>query len=560
MRLDGIIVIQPRQYQTEAVESIWNYFTFHSGNPVVVMPTGTGKSIVIALFLQQVFERFPKSKVLVITHVKELIVQNYQKLMEVWPFAPAGVFSAGLRRRDVGADIVFCGIGSVVKRASDFGKVDLVIVDEAHLVSPKDSTMYARFLANLWTVNPALKCIGLTATPYRLGHGLITDSVTIAGKETPGIFSDICFDISGFSAFNRLIAEGFLAPLVPRATTMKLDVSGVPMRGGDFEQGALQIAVNRDELTHKALRESIELAGDRRAWLVFCAGVDHVESTLGAMLDAGLSAVAVHSKMPALERDENIRQFRNGEVQVAVNNNVLTTGFDYPEIDCIIVLRPTTSTVLWVQMLGRGTRPAEGKSNCLVLDFAANTRRLGCVNDPVLPRKKGKSIGTAPVKQCPVCACFVHLSARDCTGLTIDGAQCTHQFDFTTKLNQESANDALIRGEIPEVHTLPVQHVTYALHEKPDRPAMMRVTYYTGLQQFSEYICVEHGGFAGKKARQWWRERSAAPLPGSAIGACNSAQGLKVPTHIRVWVNKKYPEVISAVFGENSTDYDEVPF
>ena len=169
---------QDRPYQTEAVQSIWNYFQDGgTGNPVVAMPTGTGKSVVIARFLQSVYERFPGQRIVLLTHVKELIQQNYEKLMSMWPFAPAGVYSAGLRRKDVGKPITFAGIQSVWRKPEIFGRVDLIIVDEVHLVPMTKMTMYQKFLNALLQVNPHLKMIGLTATPWRLGQGLITDPI-----------------------------------------------------------------------------------------------------------------------------------------------------------------------------------------------------------------------------------------------------------------------------------------------------------------------------------------------------------------------------------------------
>ena len=174
------------------------------------MPTGTGKSLVIAGFLESIYRQYPMQKVLVLTHVKELIEQNCEKLLALWPTAPAGVFSAGLKRKDIHDRIIFAGIASIAKHAEKFGCVHLVIIDEAHLVSPSEETMYHKFLAALRVVNPHIKVIGLTATPWRLGQGKITED---------GIFTDVCFDITSISAFNRLIQEGYLSPLIPRRTT-----------------------------------------------------------------------------------------------------------------------------------------------------------------------------------------------------------------------------------------------------------------------------------------------------------------------------------------------------
>lgn len=538
--------ITPRSYQAECVQALYQYFAEKEGNPVCALPTGTGKSICIALFIESVLKNWPKQRVLVLTHVKELIKQNYAKLLDVWPGAPAGVNSAGLNQRDYYHSIVFAGIGSVYKSASQFGHIDLIIIDEAHLVSPRDATMYQTFISGLQALNPSLKVIGFTATPWRLGHGHIAQG-------DDALFTDVCFDITGMEAFNRLIAEGYLAPLVPKQTTLQLNLDGVHMRGGDFIQKELQHAVDVDRTTLAAIREALETGHDRHHWLIFASGIDHADHIAQMMEELGETCLPVHSKMPSKKRDENIRRFQAGEVRAVVNNNVLTTGFDFPEIDLILMLRPTASPVLWVQMLGRGTRPAPGKENCLVLDFAGNTKRLGPINDPVIPNRKGKSTGDAPVKTCEHCFTLNHASVRFCV-------TCGAEFHFQTKLKQAASTEELIKGELPQVEVFTVDHVTYRQYDKIDRPPSIKVTYYCGLQSFSEYVCFEHGGYAARRARVWWRDRAKDAglpsgkdsVPETTAQALFLIEELPVPTHLRVWINKKYPEIMQQCFDGTS--------
>lgn len=539
------MLLNPRSYQVEAVHSVYHYFQAKAGNPVIAMPTGTGKSVVIAMFLESVMQ-YAGQRVMVLTHVKELIQQNYEKLKALWPMAPAGRYSAGLNKKETLFPITFAGIASVAKKAHLFGHIDLVIIDEAHLVSPSEETMYQHFLGSLKEVNPHLKVIGLTATPWRLGTGSIVDD---------GIFTDICFDITTVGAFNRLIAEGYLAPLVPRHMRQMLDVNGVHTRGGEFIASELQGAVDKHEITHAALQEVLEVADDRNHWLIFASGVEHAVHIKDMLLDMGISAVAIHSKMSNAERDEAIEGFKSGKYRAAVNNNVLTTGFDFPGIDCIVVLRPTASPVLWVQMLGRGTRPAEGKQNCLVLDFSGNTRRLGPINDPVIPRKKGGGPSQeAPVKLCGQCSTYNHASVRVC-------CNCGAEFTFETKLQHHASDRELIRGDAPVTEVYKVDHVTYSRYEKMERPPMIKVSYYCGLQSFNEYVCIEHEGFAGRKAREWWRLRTSEPMPSTTDEALELVSDYcKAATHLRVWVNKpKYPEILAHCFDGTAFGSVEAP-
>jgi DNA repair protein RadD len=521
---------------------------------------------------------------MLLTHVKELIQQNYEKLLALWPFCPAGIYSAGLGEKNHMCPITFAGIQSVWKKWALFGHIDLVLIDEAHLLSPNDQTMYRSFLNGLRSRNPLLKVVGFTATPWRLGHGHLTDpSVDSKGNEIPPLFTDVCFDITTMDAFNRLIAEGYLLPLVPRKTKLELSTDSLHIRGGEYIEGEMQQLFDKDEITEAAIREAMHIAAEqnRRKWLVFASGVDHADH-IGQMLDQfGVPTGVVHSKRAG--RDESIAAFRRGELTALVNNNVLTTGFDDPSIDLIIVLRATASSVLWVQMLGRGTRPlympgfnlsdiggrlasiaASAKQDCLVLDYARNTARLGPVNDPVLPRRKGEGGGTAPVKECPKCECYVHASLRWCNGILPSGAKCDNEFTFEVKFKADSGTDDLIKGEMPITEVFHVDHISVDEHRKLGKPPSVKITYYSGYKAWSEYLCPEHADWAGRKAAKIWKERAGTPLPASTSEAIARISELKMPTELRIWTNRKpYPEIMAYCYDGTSfgtKDPNSAPF
>ena len=553
------MALTDRSYQTAAVDSIFKYFADgNKGNPLVALPTGTGKSVVIARFLQRIYSQWPQQRILMLTHVKELIEQNYEKLLIAWPTAPAGVYSAGLGRKELHHRITFAGIASIAKKSHLVGKVNLIIIDECHLVSPDDETMYRTFISELLLINPSMKVIGLTATPWRVGLGSLL--------EEGGLFTDFCFNATDMRSFNWFIDEGYLVPLIPRPMKTELDITGVGTLGGDFKQKSLQEAVDKTEITYAALEETIATAEkhNRKSWLIFASGVEHA-CHISDMLnnDFGIKSACVHSKMTKEERDTNIKDFKSGKLQCLVNNSVLTTGFDHPAIDLIVMLRPTKSVVLWIQMLGRGTRPdyAQGfdlnttegrlqaikeseKQNCMVLDFARNSLTLGPVNDPVVPRKKGKKGGEAPVKECEVCGTYNHCSVRYCIS-------CGSEFIFKVKITTQASDAVLIKrdtDELPIVEVFKVDSINYNMHHKADKPAMMRVSYFCGLRKFDEYICFEHEGFAQHKARQWWKLRTDQPFQANSKLAIEQAGSLKAASHIRVWINKKFPEIKAYCF------------
>jgi DNA repair protein RadD len=523
-----------RPYQLAAIDAVYNYFATHAGNPIIALPTGTGKSVVIAEFCRKVLITFPGQKIIIATHSKELIEQNHAKIVEHWPVAPAGIFSASVGRRDI-APITFVGIQTVAKNPGQFGHVDLLMIDECHLVGQSANAQYLKFIAGLKQVNPNLKTIGLTATPFRLGMGMLTEG---------GVFTDICYDLTERTAFNRLIAEGYIAPLTTRKTETELDVSGVGKSGGEFISTELQDAVDKSPITSAALTEACKYGVDRKSWLIFAAGLEHADHICEMLVLMGVPTAVVSGDLLKPERERILRDFKAGIYRAVVNMNVLTTGFDFPGIDLIVMLRPTSSPGLWVQMLGRGTRPAEGKKDCLVLDFAGNTKRLGPINDPIIPRKKGASGGggQAPVRLCPVCNCYSHASARECEA-------CGEIFPTSIKIQAASSQAQVIADDLPQIVEFKVTGVSFHRHDKPGRPPSLRVSYVCGLRRFDQWVCLEHTGYAQYKAAQWWNEHGSTPVPTTVDEALVRAPAeLAQPKAIYVWTNCKHPEIMRYEF------------
>lgn len=520
--------MQLRPYQIEAVESVYDYFSCNTGNPLVACPTGTGKALIIAAFIKRTFFEFPNQRVLVLSHVREILTQDLKALTSFWPTAPAGVYSAGLGRRDINLPIIFAGIQSVYQKAPHFGRVDLVLVDECHLVSQSGNTMYRSFLNDLKNTNPALKVIGLTATPFRLGLGYLTDG---------DLFDHICFDITSKDQFNDLVKQGYLCRLVAKKTKTELDVSNVKIQAGEFVQRDLEKAVDKEAITTAGVEEMTRLGYNRKKWLIFASGIDHAEHIAFELRRCGIATGIVHSKMKG-NRDDVLAKFRAGELKAIVNQNILTTGFDLPEIDLIGMFRPTNSPVLHVQSLGRGTRPASGKSDCLVLDFAGNMARLGPINDVMIPRPKGQGRGQAPTKVCGECSTYNHISARVCE-------ECSAEFKFAVKITPNASTINPISDGLPQVETFKVTKVQYSKHEKRGSPPSLKVTYLCGLRMFHEWICLEHEGYAKRKARSWWVERGFDDIPKTVDDALGRTEELIWPETIRVRVDTKYPEILN---------------
>lgn len=525
-----------RDYQNEAVDSVIQYFSAgNTGNPVIAMPTGTGKSLVIAGLIERILKGWASQRIMVLTHVKELIEQNASKMQQLWPGSPMGIYSAGLGIKDTMMPIIFGGAASVVNCVPSFGKRDLLFIDECHLLSPKADTTYQSIILELQQLNPYLKVVGLSATPFRLGQGMITDG---------GVFTDICCDMTGVEPFNRFIAEGYLCPLIPRRTKVERQSEVMSIgSNGDFSGAALEADAAQKDVTYQALVELCEAGQDRNSWLVFASTVEDADYIAETLCSFGVAAAAVHSKLPRKECDRRIADFKIGKLRCLVNMGMLTTGFDHPPLDLIGMLRRTMSPGLWVQMLGRGTRPSPEtlKSNCLVLDFAGNTRRLGPINDPVIPRRKGKGGGDAPVRICDNCGTYNHAASRVCS-------YCGEEFTFETKIVARASEEELIRSDIPVIEYFNVSQVYYYLHEKMGTAPQIKVEYFCNdnMQKFTEYVQLEHGGFPGKRSRDWWRQRFPGDyVPETTKEALELITQLRVPHRIKVWVNKKYPEVLN---------------
>jgi len=472
-----------RDYQQRAIDMLYNWFGNNDGNPCLALPTGSGKSVIIASLIKDALQNWPETRVLMLTHVKELILQNAEKMNALWPAAPMGIYSAGIGKKQLGEPITFAGIQSIWKRSPEIGHIDLVIIDEAHLINHSDTGQYRSLLSDLKNINPHLRVIGLTATPYRLGHGFIHD-----GEGT--LFDDIIEPVS----IEELVYLRHLAPLSSKHTSTEIDVSDVQKRGGEFIPNQLEIAVDKAELTKAIVRETLSRAEHCQSMLFFCTGVAHAEHMAMELIANGVSASVVTGETPKGERAELIKAFKEKRIKALTNANVLTTGFDAPDIDCIVMARPTMSPGLYVQMAGRGMRLKSHTDHCLVLDFAGNVSRHGPITAIAPPSKKGK--GEAPTKTCPECQEIVHAAVKNCS-------TCDYLFPSPEKEEAKEVRlyDDDIMGLRPQ--QMKVSSWRWRKHiGKASGKEMLTVTYYGLATSVIEYVLVANEGYAGDKARR----------------------------------------------------------
>lgn len=525
-----------RPYQQEAVDSIYAHFNAKPTNPLVVLPTATGKSLVIADFIRSALRAYPDTRIINAVHVKELVSQNFMEFHSLCPEISAGIYSAGLGKRDIHQKVLFCGIQSVYKKGLILGACDILMIDEAHLVPKQGEGMWRTFIQELRIANPYMKIVGLSATPFRMDTGLLTDG---EGK----IFDEICYEYS----LLRAVEEKYVCEVVPK-NDMKTtyDTSAVPKRGGEYKPGELQAVYNVDEKTQAAIDEIIEHGADRKSWLVFAAGNDHAKSIHEAFLSRGIpSALVLQSTSPA-ERDAAVRNIRDGRIRVLVNNLIFTTGFNAKNIDLIACFRSTQSAGLWVQIVGRGFRLHPAKENCLVLDFSKNGDRHGPL-DQITGKPKVKGEGDAPIKVCPKCDGVCFAGAKNCP-------DCGFAFpERELDIDSKASTTALLSTQIePLWHE--VLTTQYSRHTKNMRDSL-KVTYITTGGKFYEFVFLEYFGAARERAAQWHRQRLNTPVPNTVGEALETIY--PSVKRIKVMPDGKYFRVTAVEFLEASEDIEE---
>ncbi len=382
-----------RPYQADAVKAVIHYFRRSSDPAVIVLPTGAGKSLVIAELA-----RLAKGNVLVLAHVKELVEQNHAKY-ESYGLTGA-IFSSGLGRKETNQRVVFASVQSVVRNLESFkNQFSLLVIDECHRVPEDKDSSYQKVISHLRELNPGLKVLGLTATPYRLGIGWIYQYHTrgLIRSDTPRFFKDCIFELPIF----YLLDEGFLTPAkLIDAPVLSYDFSQLkPASTGRYKESELDLVIDRyKRATPQIVQQITGQAQSRRGVMIFAATVRHAQE-IYSLLPEEQSALVI-GDTPGPERDSIIEQFKQQQIKYLVNVSVLTTGFDAPHVDLIAILRPTESVSLYQQIIGRGLRLSPGKEKCLVLDYAGNQYDL---YQPESGAEKPDSESEIITIPCPAC-------------------------------------------------------------------------------------------------------------------------------------------------------------
>lgn len=512
-----------RPYQEESADSVEHALSIRQ-SPLVVIPTGGGKSLVLAEVIRRLVKRSRTSRILLLSHVKELIAQNSNTLRRYAPEIAQGIYSAGLNEKRAGAQVVMGTVQSVSRALKTIGPRSFLIIDEAHLCPREQASQYGKVFEH-YRLAPR---IGFTATNLRLDSGNLTDG-------DDAWFDEVSYEIP----VGDLIKQGYLLPLSGVITEQQALLDRVKSRAGDFIAERAEEEVMKLSLD-EVVEEMLELSQLRSHLLIFAAGVKHATAVHAQLEALGVKTSLILGDTASGERDEALRDFKAGKTKALVSVGVLTTGFDAPLVDCIVCMRPTKSKVLWTQMLGRGMRLAPKKKNCLLLDFVGNLDRLGgagCVTEVERKepseetRKKSTSPGGGVERRATD---FVSASHMDPMGISENSAP----FEAIVKR---------VRYFLVPSKTQPGKSILvcdYSL--QTDDAAALECS-------VRHFICNEYEGYPRQLAERWFRRRGLSPsqVPRDARTALGLAQVLPEPIKARAFwdPSRRSYVVINEAFG-----------
>ncbi len=523
-----------RPYQQECVNALHSHVCSKQTNPCVVLPTGSGKSVVMAATIQKWHEQAPWVRGCILAHRKELVQQNAEKLRAVYPDGGVGIFSAGLGRRDYESPILFASIDSIYSKSGDFQPFDFLFVDEAHRIPPAGEGKYRTFISGCKRFNPLLRVVGWTATPFRMGCGPICHE--------DHILQEVCYE----AKITDLIGDGFLSRLRSTVGCSQPDLRDVRRNsGGDYITSSLAGATNKGDVVSAAVSEAVRIirAEGRSSVVFFCVDIEHCKAVSQELSRHDIYAPYLTGKTKQHVRDRLVDDFKGRRINAVCCVNVLTEGFDAPHVDCIVLLRPTLSAGLFSQMVGRGLRLSLGKSFCLVLDFA------GCIDEhgPIDLLGQGQAVAMATcaecresfsraVRRCPSCGWEIPKQE-------IDRLESTEK---ERRMHGDKASRKSILSSEPETHK--VDAVFVSRHVKPGATDSLKIQYRCGLSMFREWVCLDHGSFAGHSAHKWWQARfgkgSASTVSAALSDMFLGQKLLEWTKTITVLRNGKYFEVV----------------
>lgn len=572
-----------RDYQLQAVQNVIKYFQKSRNPAMIVLPTGAGKSLVIAELA-----RIAQGRVLVLAHVKELVEQNYEKYTSYG--LEAGIFSASLGKKDHTQKSIFGSVQSIARAEDDFfNNFSLLVIDECHRVAEESSTQYQDVIKRLQERNPQICILGLTATPYRLGVGWIYEYSSIGEIKTTKkrFFKQCVYELP----LSYMIKHKYLTtPIKIDIPVTCYDFSELKTKNEHYSNADIEdILKNQKRLTPLIIKNIIDITEkfNRHGVMIFSSTVKHAEEIM-TYLPANDSRVVL-GDTDIHEREKIVNDFKNKKFKYLVNVSVLTTGFDAPHVDVIAILRPTESNSLYQQIIGRGLRLSEDKKDCYVLDYTGMGHDI--FKPEIHDKKPAKD--TVPVQViCPACGFFndfwgyadddgnvIEHFGRTCHGAiqnpkTLEIKQCGFRFRFKichacgcendiTARECEKCKAVLIDADAKlkqaklskNAHVMTPEKITYDLRKDKNGNDYLEIRYYDyDAQYLSEAYFFNNPSAIKKFSINFLRSHLKRPEFNPQIQTVNDVLEVqklfRSPAYVIARKQDKYWKITEKIFSE----------
>jgi DNA repair protein RadD len=568
----------PRPHQIKALDMIWRALGCDP-NVLLSAACSAGKTFMFSKITKRFLGDRPAGRVLILLDMEVLVTQARDKLIEAVPELQLdiGIACASVSAfKDTSKRVTIASRQSLANILGSCEPFQLMIVDECHMMAmPKEEAVepvdqYAIIIQVLRDYNPKMRMLGVTATPFRLNDGYIYGNKNASGSRP--YFSEVHHRIT----VAELTAAGYLAPLVgvtacPEDLVQQLGEIG--MIGGEYNLGRLGALMEQGVHVGSAVEAWREHAIARKKTLAFCVTIEHAERLAEGFSAAGIPATAIHSRLTPLENHARMKDLEKGlESKVFCSVAKLTKGLDVIDIDCILMARPTKSTALYAQMLGRGQRIAPGKTDCIVIDMVGNNAEHGTDLDKLkvtYKRGVGDEEGQMPTKECPKCACLLHPAVRVCP-------EC--QYEYPEKDFEELDKPHLVHSDygVAEPIRAKVQSMYVIDHlarrksgeKEEDRRTLLKIElscYQDGYAltaiDVKIWLCFPDDGYSGfaiEKGEAKWLEMCGTRPPRSAAEALDRQEEIKMPEEALIDVSGKWPELLQVFYEVDPAPLDVV--
>lgn len=519
------MALELRSYQQECVDTVWKKL-FEKQHILVVLSPGAGKTEIAIELCRRAIEKKSDIKILFVIDKVLLVDQTVKRFKQ--QIVSTGAYCASLNEYDLVNNVTVASVQSIHK--SDVGKVDFLLIDETHKLINRDDSHYGKLLNLLKLKNEKLKVLGLTATPFRA-----TGYIYGEGE----FFSEIDYE----KDFQWMIDNKYLVAPKMKKPHHQFDTKGIKIVAGDFDSAALdKLAEDRDKLAQQILDAMPRLEGRKKiVWM--CINIEHSESVKTAIPE---NAAIIHSKMTMSEREEQMRKFRGTACRHLVFVTIIAEGVDIPEIDAIVMLRPTRSPTRYVQAVGRALRLYPSKEDALILDYGRVVENCGPLDNPRI-RKKGerKADTEILVKTCPECLEYINLKIMVCPacGYTfpVNKPKPLKVVDKNLTATADGAGGLLMR----EARLIEISDVSVGKHMSKAGNECLKITYFPKnfmLEPISEFFVVEN---------KFVYQRAISRLAQFGMVPNQSGKPAKIPVAITMRYENKYPRVIDLFFEVN---------